>query len=199
MGQRTQILFVKKHNNGTQTAHVLHRQWGFGRQMYLAFMDLFISDYFKDTFKKDYSFDKDVMPFSAFPGNQLEYNLEDKYMPKGLLENLDLNNLDSVREVFEHCDNNNGGMIIQMTEDKDKWRGADYKIAFMLGSEDAYKYDENDNRITIEEPFSRYLTPAEYGEMNGGSDCSDAGFVKVFDDFCEYFGIERVGQDCEKF
>lgn len=193
-------MLVKKHNNGTQTAHVLHRQWGFGRQMYLALMDLLISDYFKDTWKKDYSYDKDVMPFSVFPTEErLKNDLCDDYIPEHLLKDLDLNNVGNVREIFEHCDNNNGGLVIQMTEAENKYGASEFKIGFMLGSEDAYDYDENDVRIVKEEPFTRYLTPDEYGEMNGGNTYSDAKFVKIFNDFCEYFEILRVGVDCENF
>lgn len=200
MGQRTQILLVKKHNDGTQTAHVLHRQWGFGRQMYLALMDLLISDYFKDTWKQDYSYDKDVMPFSVFPTeDSLKHSLCDRYIPERLLKNIDLNNVGNVREIFEHCDNNNGGLVIQMTEPERKYGASEFKIAFMLGSEDSYTYDENDKEVKIEEPFTRYLTPAEYGEMNGGKTYSDAKFVKIFNDFCDYFQIQRVGMDCEAF
>lgn len=199
MGQRTQVLIVKKHNNGKKTYKFCHLQWGYGRQMYLTMMDLFINDYFKDTFKRDYSYD-DVMPDSVFD-REGSRGWEYKKIPSEVFDNLNLDDLATVKALFDYGDNNNGGMVIEMTEAEESYRKSDFTIGFLLGWEDAYTYDEENpnKRIEIEPPFSRWLTPQEYGEMNGGSNFSDPLFVKMFDDFCEYFGIKRIGKDVKRW
>ena len=58
MGQRTQILVIKENNKGERQAEFYHHQWGYGRNMYLAFMDCVIKDYGKDTWQNDYDFFK---------------------------------------------------------------------------------------------------------------------------------------------
>lgn len=192
MGQRTQILLVKNKKDGSRSVNLYHLQWGFGRQMYLALMDLFISDYFRDTWPKDYSYDKDVFPKSVTALNRENnrYNL-----PAEMVPNLNLNDIETIKEMFEYADNNNGGLVIEMTEPVDGYSMSKFKIAFMLGSEDTEgEYDgEVYNKGNDKEAFSRYLTPAEYGRMNGGSVYSDEQFVKMFQDFCDYFEIECVG------
>ena len=194
MGQRTQILLVKKHKDGKQTAKLMHLQWGFGRQMYLALMDLFISDYFKSPFSRAYNYDT-FLPKSVFDGRSWDCEVPDEVTAK-----LDLNDLSTVRDVFDYGDNNNGGLVIEMRENEKGYGNSDFKIAFLLGDEDSHTYDsETGEETLVEEAFARYLTPAEYGKMNGGSCYSDPQFVGIFDSFCDYFGIGRVGQTCDKF
>lgn len=192
MGQRTQILLVKNKKDGSRSVNLYHLQWGFGRLMYLALMDLFISDYCKDTWPKDYSYDKDVFPKSVAALNR-ENNRYD--LPAEMVQNLNLNDIETVKEVFEYADNNNGGLVIEMTEAGDGYSGSEFKIAFLLGDEDTEcEYDGKVyNKGNDKEAFTRYLTPAEYGRMNGGRNYSDEPFVKMFQDFCDYFGIECVG------
>lgn len=194
MGQRTQILLVKNKKDGTRSVNLYHLQWGFGRQMYLALMDLFISDYCKDTWLKDYSYDKDVFPKSVAALNR-ENNRYD--LPAEIVQNLDLGDIQTVKDVFEYADNNNGGLVIEMTESGDGYGMSDYKIAFLLGYEDTEsEYDsEVYHKGNDKEAFSRYLTPAEYGRMNGGSSYSDEKFVKMFQAFCDYFEIECIGSE----
>ena len=192
MGQRTQILIVKNKKDGTRSVNLYHLQWGFGRLMYLALMDLFISDYCKDTWPKDYSYDKDVFPKSVAALNRENNRYE---LPAEVVQNLNLNDIQTVKDVFEYGDNNNGGLVIEMTEPDKNYQNSEFKIAFLLGSEDTEgEYDGKVyNKGNDKEAFTRYLTPAEYGRMNGGSDYSDERFVKMFQDFCDYFEIECVG------
>lgn len=192
MGQRTQILLVKNKKDGSRSVNLYHLQWGFGRLMYLALMDLFISDYCKDTWPKDYSYDKDVFPKSVAALNR-ESNRYD--LPADIVQNLDLNDIETVKAVFEYGDNNNGGLVIEMTEAGDGFSMSEFKIAFMLGREDTEKeYDGKVyNKGNDKEAFARYLTPAEYGRMNGGRNYSDEKFVKMFQAFCDYFEVECVG------
>lgn len=192
MGQRTQILLVKNKKDGSRSVNLYHLQWGFGRLMYLALMDLFISDYCKDTWLKDYSYDKDVFPKSVAALNR-EDNRYD--LPADIAQNLDLNDIQTVKDIFKYGDNNNGGLVIEMTESGDGYSMSNFKIAFLLGDEDTEQvYDGKVyNKGNDKEAFTRYLTPAEYGRMNGGREYSDEKFVKMFQAFCDYFEIECVG------
>lgn len=188
MGQRTQVLVIKESNKGIKKAHFFHNQWGFGRVMYLGLMDLFLQDYSKDTFQKDYNFLD-----CKFATNSKFYN-ETEYVSDEVLENVDINDISSIRKVFDYGDNNNGGMVVYIKEDEVEYSNSKFKIGFFLGSEDTESewdgkvYNEGNDK----EAFARWLTPEEYGRMNGGSKYSDTEFVKIFNDFCKYFEIETI-------
>lgn len=48
MGQRTQMLVIKRAENGEKRVSFYHNQWGFGRCMFLGVMELFIQYYNSD-------------------------------------------------------------------------------------------------------------------------------------------------------
>lgn len=188
MGQRTQVLVIKENNKGVKKNHFFHNQWGYGRVMYLGFMDLFMQDYAKDTFRNDYDFHECKF------GTSTKFSNENKYVPEDVLNKADINDLDSIRLVFDYGNNNNGGMVVYIKEDKDNYNTSHFKVGFLLGSEDT-ESEENGkvyNKGNDKEKFARWLTPEEYGRMNGGSNYSDPEFVKIFTDFCEYFGVEYI-------
>ena len=188
MGQRTQVLVIKENANGVKKATFFHHQWGFGRVMYLGFMDLLMQEYAKDPPKNDYDF------YDCKFGTSAKFYNMNEYVPNDVLSKADINDLDSIRSVFAYGDNNNGGMVVYIKEDKDKFRLSYFKVGFLLGSEDIEnEYNGNVyNKGNDKAPFERWLTPEEYGEMNGGSFYSDPEFVKIFTDFCEYFGVEYI-------
>lgn len=194
MGQKTQILVIRENAQGEKKAKFYHHQWGFGRVMYLALIDCFINDYNKDTFVDEYNF-IDNKNFGCFDKN-LTNITPSKQKTKfdreltDVLNSIDVKDINTIKRVFKCKDNNNGGLVIYIKEDKEcKYNSADFTIGFLLGNEDSYRY-EGKVRIDIEEPFSRWLIPEEYGKMNGGSKYSDENFVKIFTDFCKYFGIK---------
>lgn len=188
MGQRTQVLVIKENTNGVKKATFFHHQWGYGRVMYLGFMDLFLQDYAKDAFKNDYDFYDCKFRTSA------KFYNENENVPENVLNKANISDLDSIRSVFDYGDNNNGGMVVYIKEDKDKFMPAHFKVGFLLGSEDTEREYDGDiyNKGNDNKAFARWLTPEEYGKMNGGSDYSDPEFVKIFTDFCEYFGVEYI-------
>lgn len=172
MGQRTQILVIKENNKGKLQAEFYHHQWGYGRNMYLAFMNCVIKDYGKDTRQNDYDFFK----AHGIEGGGWHNWTED--VPKNVLQAADPEKFDTIQEVFKYGDNNNGGMVIYVREDKERYHPCTYKVGFLLGEED------------VCDPFSEWASPQEYGEYNRGSDYSDSEFVEIFDRFCKYFGAE---------
>ena len=172
MGQRTQILVIKENNKGERQAEFYHNQWGYGRNMYLALMDCVIKDYGKDTWQEGYDFFK----AHGIEGGKW-YNCTEE-VPKNVLQAADPEKLDTIREVFKYGDNNNGGMVIFVKENKLSSQPSDYKIGFLLGDEDCI------------DPFSEWASPQDYGEYNGGAGYSDKEFVEMFDKFCKYFDVE---------
>lgn len=195
MGQRTQIIVIKENNKGEVRKTVWHHQWGFGRIMYLALMSLYISDYNKDTWAEGYDFFN-----TSFPLIPKLINVTDG-VPKDILEQANVNDLASIHQVIDYCDNNNGAMVVYIKENPtENYLTSQFKVGFLMGLEDEYYTSTYDNktynkRNIGEKPFSRWLTPVEYGRINGGNKYSDEDFIEMVYKFCEYFDIETIKED----
>ena len=195
MGQRTQIIVIKENNKGEVRKTVWHHQWGFGRIMYLALMSLYIGDYNKDTWAEGYDFFN-----TSFPLIPKLINVTDE-VPKDILEQANVNDLASIRQVIDYCDNNNGAMVVYIKENPtENYLTSQFKVGFLMGLEDEYYTSTYDNktynkRNIGEKPFSRWLTPVEYGRINGGNKYSDENFIEMVYKFCEYFEIETLKED----
>lgn len=195
MGQRTQIIVIKENNKGEVRKTVWHHQWGFGRIMYLALMSLYIGDYNKDTWAEGYDFFN-----TSFPLIPKLINVTDE-VPKDILEQANVNDLASIRQVIDYCDNNNGAMVVYIKENHtENYLTSQFKVGFLMGFEDEYCTSTYDNktynkRNIGEKPFSRWLTPVEYGRINGGNKYSDDNFIEMVYKFCEYFKIETLKED----
>lgn len=195
MGQRTQIIVIKENNKGEVRKTVWHHQWGFGRIMYLALMSLYIGDYNKDTWAEGYDFFN-----TSFPLIPKLINVTDG-VPKDILEQANVNDLASIRQVIDYCDNNNGAMVVYIKENPtENYLTSQFKVGFLMGLEDEYYTSTYDNktynkRNIGEKPFSRWLTPVEYGRINGGNKYSDEDFIEMVYKFCEYFKIETLKED----
>lgn len=186
MGQRTQVLVIKENNKKQKKCYFFHYQWGFGRVMYMGLMDLFMQDYNKETFDRDYNFLD-----CKFGTNKKFYDITNE-VPQKVLDAVDVKNFDTIKAVFEHGDNNNGGMVVYIKENKTEYHGSRFKVGFLLGYEDTEGEYEGEiyNEGNDKEAFARWLSPEEYGRMNGGNEYSDKQFVAMFKKFCRYFGIK---------
>ena len=188
MGQRTQILVLKENNKGERKAYFFHHQWGYGRNMYLTVMDIQTRDYFKETFAQGYSF----LTSPILGATDTKWYDITKDISVEVLNAVDPDNFKSITDVFAYGDNDNGGIFVYIKEDEVAYHGANIKIGFLLGDEDEESvydgklYNEGNGKA-----FERWLTPAEYGRMNGGSIYSDPDFIAMFTQFCDYFGIEH--------
>ena len=194
MGQRTQIIVIKENNKGEVRKTVWHHQWGFGRIMYLALMSLYIGDYNKDTWADGYDFFN-----TSFPLIPKLINVTDE-VPKDILEQANVNDLASIRQVIDYCDNNNGAMVVYIKENPTNYMTSQFKVGFLMGLEDEYYTSTYDNdtyneRNIGEKAFSRWLTPVEYGRINGGNEYSDEDFIEMVYKFCEYFEIDTLKED----
>ena len=194
MGQRTQIIVIKENNKGEVRKTVWHHQWGFGRIMYLALMSLYIGDYNKDTWAEGYDFFN-----TSFPLIPKLINVTDE-IPKDILGQANVDNLASIRRVIDYCDNNNGAMVVYIKENPTNYMTSQFKVGFLMGLEDEYYTSTYDDKIYNkrnigEKPFSRWLTPVEYGRINGGNEYSDEDFIEMVYKFCEYFEIDTLKED----
>ena len=156
--------------------------------MYLGLMDLFMQDYSKNFHENGYDF------LSCKFATTSEFRNITDGVPQDVLDSADISNLNTIRDVFDYGDNNNGGMVVYIKENEKGYVPSYFKVGFLLGEEDTecewdgkVFNDGNDKKA-----FSRWLTPQMYGRMNGGSNYSDSDFVKMFSSFCRYFGIEYI-------
>ena len=173
MAQRTQMLIQTVNNKGEKKNRLYNFQWGFGRTMFLQLMDLYLSDYFKDCFQRDYS---------VFDVTKLTKHAYDITKDTDIPEDLDITDVEQIKKVFKQCDNNNGGMVIQVNENNLSYSAFNYKVGLLLGSEETYK--------SIEEPFSRYVSYQEYFDKAGGYFCGLPSFVKMWEGFVKFAEIE---------
>lgn len=204
MGQVTHIMVIKENLKGEKKVKLLQHNWGYGRTMYLAFMDLFLQEYFADK-NADYDFFK--VGIKPVTGNDRFIDMQeceayDFYERLfSTLPTADINDIKTIKAIFDRLGNNNGGLVVYMLENNEIGEYSKIKIGFLLGDCDC-EYEEPTGLLRLErcvinkgndrEPFERWLTPAEYGRMNGGRDYSDKEFVKMFEAFCKYFGIEYI-------
>ena len=104
---------------------------------------------------------------------------------------------------FNQTDNNNGGMLIEVTqkynEDGSPLNYGDWydlKIGFVLGNEECDYSDEKLNGwIEIENPFERIVSAEEFMIKTCGSSYEEMGvpeFLKAFKIMLKLFGVEQV-------
>lgn len=186
MGQTTQIIIQTVSKDGVKTNKAYHLQWGFGRIMPLRLMNLFLNDYFKDTWVDGYS-----IANAAKLGD--EHGLCDITDEVEFPDDFDVANIEQVKEIFKHMfNNNNGGMVIRVTEDDPIYHKWNYLVGFVLGYEGCWDYDKEKE---IEEPFSRFVIYDEYFKKEGGGFCDDIGFLVMWEGFIKFAGIEFINND----
>lgn len=167
----------------------------FGRKLHDE-TPMTMDDVEKELKKHDYTKDfkdeirKTIKDKGSYYNRQLNLNFDTWPALTKALEEVDLNNFDTIKNVFAYGDNNNGGLVIHIKEHPEhSFYGAEFKIGFLLGDEDA---------TPTEKAFERYLTPTEYAKMNGGSEYSDEKFIEMFNAFCEYYGIGFIDDKDEE-
>lgn len=186
MGQRTQILVIREKRNGERNARFYHHQWGFGRNMYHAVMDAQLCDYNKEI---SYGNDFDFFKLKDFGTFERLHDITDG-VPDNVLSNVNPTDFKTIQEIFKYGDNNNGGCVIYIKQGETNHSGSDFTIGFLLGDEDTYVKDKHGEWVEgPEKAFERWLSPAEYGNKNGGHEYSDPEFIRMFKDFCNYYGI----------
>lgn len=168
MGQRTQILLQSIDRNGTVSCRAYHFQWGYGRIMFQQFIELYTTVHRRVASGSPTSF-HDVVALTD------GYDITDS-LSSSVFNPEDI---DDVASVFACFDNNNGGMVIQVTEHTDA--PVSFRIGLLLGPEETDGSDET--------PFSRFVTPEEYMDRAGYGYC-DSEFRDKFASFMRISGTQ---------
>lgn len=185
MGQRTAILIKRNFKNGTHDTRLIHYQWGFGKTMIAHFMQEFL--------KSQYNYDN----YNKSLKNYFKFDIRKNYTYKTSKKDVNVWDKNTILNWFENTDNNNGGMIIEVTEvpqkdDDNFWyfKLKDVKIGFVLGYEEC-NYDEKLDKY-LEQPFEKIVSANEYMVRTGGERYCPQCFRESFEKFCETFDIEQV-------
>lgn len=105
MKQRTNLLLQVEGRSGARLNRVYHLQWGYRKHLPMAFLRLLSSRYFKPEKTDIFEFFTRGLAPNSFDMIERDWN---KY---------DLNNLDKCQEALSLCYNNNGAMVVVITED----------------------------------------------------------------------------------
>ena len=174
MGQRTNLLLQVEGRGGARLNRVYHLQWGYRKYLPMAFLHILSSRYFKPE-KSDI--------FEFYP--QCLKPLKGITMLERDWSKFDFNKLDECQEALSHCDNNNGAMVVVITEDGRDYYFPKYQVGYLLGSED----------VQDEPPFSRWVTTEDFmrhqPKYQGESDDI---FAHAFDALTILSGTQHVVQ-----
>ena len=109
--------------SGARLNRVYHLQWGYRKYLPMAFLRLLSSRYFKPQKTDIFEFFTRGLDLDSLDMIERDWN---KY---------DFNKLEECQEALSHCDNNNGAMVVVITEDARDYYHPKYKLGFLLGPE----------------------------------------------------------------
>ena len=106
-----------------------------------------------------------------------------------------------IKRYFKRTDNNNGGMIIEITEkqsDKEPYSLDidDLKIGFIVGYEEC-DYDYNTGKYLDEKPFENLYTGEEYVKISCEGQYAYPEFIQMWNGFIKQYEIEEVSDTKE--
>lgn len=207
MGQRTHFVIVaedKIKNKGRVT--ILYNSWGIGRNMPISLMSLVGN-------LKGYScsMGRDFLNAAMVDFHRLGYvkEKEIEYMDGVALDKdfriqnfSDWRDIKIAGEYMSNFDNNNGCMFVFVTLSEDKWGTSKIKkeIAWMIGSEDAYRYlngidgtriERNPENKKLGGPYEKWLTTNQWMSLDVNNTWwgKDPEFKELFNRFLAYFEI----------
>ena len=171
MGQRTNLLLQVEGRRGARLNKVYHLQWGYRKYMPMAFLHLLSSRYFKPE-------KTDIFEFYT-----KSLDLDGIIMIERDWSKYDFNKLEDCQELLCHCDNNNGAMVVVITENAWDYYHPKYKVGFLLGPED----------LEGEEPFCRWVSSVEFMKHQPHYDeLYDNVFARAFDALTTASGTEHL-------
>lgn len=219
MGQRAGLLLKRNFADGTSSVNLLHSQWAIGK-IYPAFFmqEVLRMNYNMDTKLSYGNYGKSMQETGYMSFGELYKNsgIDYHYLINGRGNNIftsqdkgvrdynkvDVWDIDTIMDLYNRTDNNNGGMIVEVTETKEKLPNGrvhieitNIKIGFLLGEEECYKMKSKDG--VKEVPFSRIVSAREYMERTGGKCCPKCSIV-MFEKFLKTFEIEEIVKENRK-
>lgn len=173
MGQRTNLLLQVEGRSGARLNKVYHLQWGYRKYLPMAFLHLLSSRYFKPSKHDVFQLCTKAMELDGLNDLERDWSI------------YNFNKLENCQQALSHCDNNNGAMVIVVTEDVKDYVSPHYKVGFLLGPEDAEG----------ESIFSRWVPTDEYMQHQPGyKKESDDIFAHAFDALTILSGTQHIVQ-----
>ena len=177
MGQRTQVLLKTIGKDGAEEYKGIHYQWGFGRVMPRVLMAML------DTAYLMHDYDVSVHKKFALPHRSDWQNVLGGKELKRLNKSggINVNNPQEVfQKFFKHQDNNNGGMVVEVIEDKERLDTYHVRLGFFTGREDD------------RDAFQNYVSPRKYMEQFKCY-CKEE-FIKAFELLMQHHGVKQFGE-----
>lgn len=170
MGQRTNILLQIEGRSGAHLNHVYHLQWGCYKYMPMAFLHFLSGEYFRQR------------ALDIFDYFTIALQLDGLKKTEGDWGRWDFNKLADCQNVLQHCDNNNGAMVVVSREEGYDTAFPAYKLGFLIGPEDSRN----------ELPFARWVSLQEYLQHQHQYDEQrDDIFARAFDALTTLFGTQH--------
>ena len=174
MGQRTAILLKKNYGNNRSTITLIYHQWGIGKVMPSLLLQEVLRYVYPLNRRHSYIYKDDGMPIDVFFTFEPLSNEESNYITNKLVKtddpNEDIWNPQVRVRYGNRTDNNNGLMLVEVTQKYDKdgdpenyGDSLEIKYGFALGSEEIDIYhDKMEDWIDVEPEFVRLVSMEEY-------------------------------------
>lgn len=173
MGQRTNLLLSMENKAGARLNKVYHLQWGYRKRLPMAFLHFLSSRYFKPEEQDIFQFCTKAMDLDGLDDLERDWSI------------YNFNKLEDCQQALSHCDNNNGAMVIIVTEDAKDYIYPHYKVGFLFGPEGLEGDTAYSHWVTTEEFMKRQ--PRYQGQ-------SDDIFAHAFDALTILSGTQHIVQ-----
>ena len=206
MGQRCAIL-LKKNYKDKSTITLIHHQWGIGKVLPALFL--------QEVLRSEYQLDRGLSRTWGYEGKE---PIDDLYTFKPLNDegnnyitdmevskDEDVFSIPVIQKYFRQTDNNNGGLIVEVTQKYDEDGRVrtygdmlDVKYAFILGSEECGTYSSLYREYFIYETiFGRLVSAKEFALRTFGGDREEIlkatkKFITSFYGITKLFGVKEV-------
>lgn len=171
MGQRTNILLSMENKEGARLNKVYHLQWGYGKIMPVMLLNI-LSEQYIGVGKEKQNFFTSVVP-QTDDISELERNFSC----------FDFTRLEDCQKVLNHCDNNNGALVVCIKKQGDIYRLQDVKYGFLLGPEGLPH-----NEVA----FRRWVTLEEFLTRQPGYKDIDIFFARIFNQMMQFFNAKPI-------
>lgn len=173
MGQRTNILLQIEGRSGARLKRVHHLQWGYYKYMPMAFLHLLSSQYFRQCRMDIFEHFTSALELDGIIDIEKECGC------------YDFNKLVDCQNVLSHCDNNNGAMVVVITEGYRDIDFPSYKLGFLLGPED----------VKNEHPYARWVNLQDFLKHQCRYDkLRDDAFAQAFETLTTLSGTQLFSQ-----
>lgn len=188
MGQRTMFYTVAEDRDGKVKISGYYNQWGIGRVMPMA-----VTSCIMNNERRDYGVG--VLEGTAFDFKAQRFIQEfaEVYEPEQRAFLRVWNNPRMIGQFTEGFDNNNGAVVLYAKDEPDG-ESTEYRIGFLLGSEDAYikegDLEYNEGNKELGEAFSRWLSLNEWANLECNKEYLSGKFLDWWRPFLSYYEVK---------